>query len=364
MLRYIGLDVHATSCTLAVMTPSGQRQSWEVVATNGAALIDAVKGIRGSLHICLEEGTQSTWLYELLSPVVKEVVVVAQSERRAHVNKNDTEDAFGLAEVIRTRSFKVCRPVYKELGGVKKLRSLVKTYGFLTEDTVRSKNRLKAAYRSQGVSTAGTAVYNSELTSDWLSQLDGSILDATEMLHDSLNAMDGLKAEAEKALLKEARKQKAFAILQSVPGLGPIRAAQLLATVVTPHRFRTKRPFWKYCGLAIQTYSSNDWLPDDKGWKRKRRLMTRGLNQDHNHLLKNIFKGASMTVVQKLPDSSLHRDYQRLLKNGTKPNLAQLTIARKIAAITLAVWKKGRKYEEPTVSPNTSESVENKASQS
>jgi hypothetical protein len=112
--------------------------------------------------------------------------------------------------------------------------------------------------------------------------------------------------------------------------------------------------------LAIQTYSSNDWVADEAGWKRKRRLLTRGLNQDHNHVLKNIFKGAAMTVVQKLPDTALHQDYQRLLKRGTKPNLAQLTIARKIAAITLSVWKKGRSYKEPDNSTNTSESVENK----
>jgi hypothetical protein len=31
--------------------------------------------------------------------------------------------------------------------------------------------------------------------------------------------------------------------------------------------------------------------------------------------------------------------------NGTKPNLAKLTIARRIAAILLAVWKTGEEYD-------------------
>jgi len=46
MERYLGLDVHATSCTLAVMGPTGKRLSWEVVETNGEALVEAVKKIR------------------------------------------------------------------------------------------------------------------------------------------------------------------------------------------------------------------------------------------------------------------------------------------------------------------------------
>jgi predicted NBD/HSP70 family sugar kinase len=43
MTRYIGLDVHASNCTLAVVTETGKRSSWEVVETTPAALIDAVK---------------------------------------------------------------------------------------------------------------------------------------------------------------------------------------------------------------------------------------------------------------------------------------------------------------------------------
>ena len=35
--------------------------------------------------------------------------------------------------------------------------------------------------------------------------------------------------------------------------IGPIRAALLIALIQTPHRFRTKRPLWKYSGFAIET---------------------------------------------------------------------------------------------------------------
>jgi hypothetical protein len=81
--------------------------------------------------------------------------------------------------------------------------------------------------------------------------------------------------------------------------------------------------------------------------------------------MKNVFKGAAMTVTQKLPDSPLHVDYQRLLSKGVKPNLAQLTIARKIAAIVLAVWKNKEPYDPEKGRPKEwkEKSVEDKASE-
>ena len=70
MDRYVGLDGHARSCTLGVIGPSGKRLKSMVVETNGQALVEAVRGIAGQVHLCLEEGTQSAWLYELLAPHV------------------------------------------------------------------------------------------------------------------------------------------------------------------------------------------------------------------------------------------------------------------------------------------------------
>ena len=85
MERYLGLDVHAQSCTLAVISEAGKRLKDVVIETNGQALIEAIRLIPGRKHLCLEEGTQSTWLYEILEPYVDELVVVnARGERGQH----------------------------------------------------------------------------------------------------------------------------------------------------------------------------------------------------------------------------------------------------------------------------------------
>lgn len=58
MGRYVGLDAHADTRTLAVMGPTGRRLTSRVVATNGHALREALRAIRGGVHLCLEEGTR------------------------------------------------------------------------------------------------------------------------------------------------------------------------------------------------------------------------------------------------------------------------------------------------------------------
>ena len=75
MERYIGLDAHGASCTFGVIGPSGRKLRRDVVETNGAALVSYLRSIPGKKHLCLEEGAQSAWLYEILSPHVEEIVV-------------------------------------------------------------------------------------------------------------------------------------------------------------------------------------------------------------------------------------------------------------------------------------------------
>jgi hypothetical protein len=73
--------------------------------------------------------------------------------------------------------------------------------------------------------------------------------------------------------------------------------------------------------------------------------MTRGLNRNRNGLLKHVFKGAAHHVAVCMPSHPLHQDYQRMLKERVKPTLAQLTLARRIAAAVLSMWKHEEVYD-------------------
>lgn len=341
MERYVGLDAHAESCTLAVVGPSGRRLKSMVVETSGAALIEAIRSIPGRVHLCLEEGTQSAWLHETLSPHAAETVVTVPEKNRGQ--KDDLRDAWARAEDLRTG--RIQTRVYKAPTHLAGLRCAGNAYRLATQDMVRAKNRLKAVYRSRGVST-DQSVYEASKRDEWLTQLPYGYRQLAESLCRELDGLTQLRDEAEEWLLKEAKSHPIVRILRTAPGMGPIRVAQLVAIVGTPHRFRTSRQFWSYSGLGIVQHSSSDWVRTKSGeWVRAQVQQTRGLTRKRQPVLKSLFKGAATTVITQLPEDPLHAHYQSMLDSGIKPNLAKLTLSRRIAAIVLAMWKHEEVYD-------------------
>lgn len=342
MERYIGVDPHSASCTLGVVSSTGKRLRELVVETNGEALVSAVVSIPGKRHLCIEEGQYSAWLYEILSPHAERTVVAVPL--REPGNKSDAIDAYGMAERLRNGTLR--RTVYKAPSQFAELRERSRVYVMVVKDVVRCRNRLKSLYRSRGIDVSGERVYDPEQRAQWLSRLPSTARTAAGLLHAELESLLPLRKEAERALLTEARRHPIAKLLETCPGLGPIRVAQLLPVVVTPHRFRSVRSFWSYCGLGIVMRSSSDWVQAKSGsWVRAEVKQARGLNRNHNHVLKGIFKGAAETVVAIGGPTPLRATYERLLEQGTKPNLAKLTVARKIAATVLRMWRDEVEYD-------------------
>jgi len=216
----------------------------------------------------------------------------------------------------------------------------------LVGDVVRTQARIKSVYRSRGVLVTGVDVYSSRRRNEWLDQLPPSTQTRTTRLYDHLDFLLDQKKQAEADLVREAKKHPIVKTLETAPGFGPIRAARLVPIVITPHRFRTKRQFWSYCGLGIVTRSSSDWVQTTEGaWVKARVPQTRGLSRQHNRFLKDIFKGAATTVITQRKKDPIHARYERLLDGGTKPTLAKLSLARMIAATVLRMWKNEEEYD-------------------
>jgi transposase len=341
MERYLGADVHAASTTFCVLDASGRQIRRDVVETNGQALVGYLQPLAGNLHLCIEEGEWSQWRYEILSPRVAELVVYRGEWKPGQ--KNDAIDAHGLAEKLRTG--KITRPVFKDPKHFTALRDRARTYTMVTRDVARVKSRIKSFFRARGVPCVGESVFKAEPRAERARVLPPATREMVDLLGRELTALEALQAEAEDSMVKESHRHRIARILETAPGLGPIRVAQLLPIVVTPHRFRTKRQFWAYCGFGIVMRSSSDWVQEDGRWVKTRVFQTRGLNFNHNRMLKAIFKGAATTVIAHCGANPLREGYDRQLENGTKPNLAKLTVARQIAAIVLAMWKAEQEYD-------------------
>ena len=340
MQRYIGLDAHTRSCTFAVVGESGRRLNSAVVETNGKALVSFIKTVPGRKHVCLEEGTQSTWLSEILSPHCEQVVVT-HLERPSRGRKDDETDAFARAEELRIGAVK---PVFKDDGRMSELRAHVDVQEQITWATVRAQNRLKALYRSRGVSTTGRQIYSAIHRDEYVAKLPRSHRAAALLLHAQYEAMRDVKKDADKQVIEASRKHAIATTLETCPGMGPIRVAQFIATVISPYRFRSSRQLWSYCGMGVVMRSSSDWMQGPGGWQRVERNKTRGLNRNFNRRMKHVFKGAATGVLSHHVEP-MYGDYVKLTQQGTKPPLAKLTLARRIAATVLAMWKNQEVYD-------------------
>jgi hypothetical protein len=73
--KYIGMDVHQATISVAVMDSSGKLIMECILGTKAATTLEFLAGLRGSLPVTLEEGTSAAWLHDLLKPQVSRLVV-------------------------------------------------------------------------------------------------------------------------------------------------------------------------------------------------------------------------------------------------------------------------------------------------
>jgi transposase len=279
--------------------------------------------------------------------------VVCDPRRNALLKEgsaNDRIDARKLAELLRLNSL---RSVYHGENGLQTLKELVRCYLTVSKDVVRVLNRIKAIYRSWGISCAGGSVYNPLHREEWLHKINqASVRRRAELFYEQLDALVPLRQQARQELLADSKKHPAWKLLRSIPCLGPIRASVLMAIVQTPHRFRTKRMFWKYSGFGVVTQTSADHKYVNGQLQRsKKRAFVRGLDCAHNHHLKDVFKSAA--VQASTTNGPLRDFYEALIAKGIRPEMARLTLARKIATISWMVWRKGVAFEAKYLKPQT-----------
>jgi transposase len=350
--KYIGMDVHKESISIAVRNAAGKVVMECVIETKASMILQFFDGLRGDVHVTFEEGTWAAWLYDLLKPHVTKVVV-CDPRRNALLqdgNQNDRVDARKLSDLLYMNKLST---VYHGDHGLRTLKELGRSYLTVTKDQSRVMSRIKAIYRSWAIPCSGKQVYGSRHRAEWLGKIpEPGVHRRAEFYYQQLDALRVLRQEVRRDLLVESKKHKIWKRLCEIPSIGPIRAAELLSILQTPHRFRTKRQLWTYCGLGVVTSSSADHeLENGQLRRRKKRAETRGLNENCNHDLKNLLKGAA--VVASLQPGPFAEFYAALLAKGMRPEMARLTLARKIATIVLIVWKKGVSFDVQHLKPQT-----------
>lgn len=206
---------------------------------------------------------------------------------------------------------------------------LVNGYLSLVNQIGRTKNRLKAVFRSEAINTDSPDFYTSKERVKELSHESAKFV--AESLFWQIASLEKQKGEFREAFRRNIKRYKPIKNLTTIPGIDLVRANIIAAIVCFPERFKTKHKFWGYCMLARHIQES-----DGKIYGNKR---IHGRAE-----LKGVYLGAAESALRT--DSSLRNYYDLLRAKGTPHREAKISLARKNAAISLSLLKNNDTFKD------------------
>jgi transposase len=208
-------------------------------------------------------------------------------------------------------------------------------YQDLIEEGVRLKNRYKSLFRRGGNKVRGESLYKDESFLKGLERNDFRFIG--RQVYKLLEKMEENRKEYVKEIIRYSKGFKEIRYLKSIPGIGWIQAAKIVSQVIEPNRFANKYKYYSYCGLV-----RHKRISDGKGYGSEKIW--------GNRVLKCVYKMAGHSVLRG--SSGLREYYDYLRSKGISHDNAYNGVCRKIAAISLTVWRKGEKYNNKQIIGN------------
>ena len=116
--KYIGMDVHQATISVAVMDSSSKLIMECILETKAATILEFIAGLRGTLSVTFEEGTSAAWLHDLLKPHVSHLVVCDPRRNALLKDGSCSRDVNStrLNPVWRTRRLRVDAKTISQIG--------------------------------------------------------------------------------------------------------------------------------------------------------------------------------------------------------------------------------------------------------
>lgn len=334
---YVGLDMGSSGFHQVAMDKDKVLLKDRKFETSEANLIKAFEDIKGEVHVHLEAAELAAWVRRVLKGKVARIVV-GHTKSSAWISKDplkrDRLDAFKLADLLRCDQ--VHEVYYADEDHRTVFKQIVQHYDDVTSQEVRLKNKIKAAFREQGVIPKGEDVFTVAGREKFLTGVPAAAArEAITQLYELLDVTLRAQKSALKLMKRESEKYPEIARFDEVPGVGVVSACRFSAYVQTPHRFSAKRKLWRYCRLGI-TDRQSDGKP----------LGRQALDWNGNGRLKAMSRTAFNGAMKKADDNLFKRTFRGTLQRTHDETHARLTTQRKILAVLLAMWKGGTEYQD------------------
>jgi transposase len=317
--HYIGLDWAQKNMAIARMELGSPKVHTMDVPANVKELQLYLCKLKGKRTLTLEETTTSQWLYTELRDCVDELIVCDPYRNRllSEGAKTDRIDAVKLVRLLKAGMLK---PVYHSGEQFIYLRKLVSGYRDVVEASVRAKNQRSAILRAVGKDKQDE-------------ELDG-VHDRFVLggIDESIELFDRQRERYRGCFEKLCSKHRVIRNLKSIPGIGVVGAVKIAAMVVDAGRFATDGRYWSYCGLVKLQSISGGVVYGKRGPRCCRSL-------------KAVYMTAAMSVIRN-DEGPLKGYYEHLINTKKRAaSQARKALARKIASVSLAIMKKGEKFD-------------------
>jgi transposase len=334
-MNYIGTDTHISTLDFKVVNNLGKVTMADKVPTSALKFINFVKSVPRPRQVIIEEGPLAAWFLEICTQN-EEQLIISDPKRNHWIGssgqKEDPIDAEKLAQLARGGYIK---EIHHPTGQRRRFRELVMAYHDTVKSVVRVKNKIKAKFLQNGISSSGQTVYSPDHRTQWRQKLpqEPILLVIIDSLWQQLDQIRDNLETLLREIKEQAKRYPEIKLIDEIPGMGVIIAATVVAILETPQRFADKRKVWAYAGLGIDRKSSANKIYAEK------------LGKEYNRILKCVVEEAAQAAINSDKDNSFRRTYSEMtIKKGISPQRAKLTIARDIIATAWAMWKKGDHY--------------------
>ena len=354
-VRFVGLDVHKDSISIAVADLDGSAP--QVVATVPNELRALLKQLRkleksGELRCCYEAGPTGFGLHRELLKAGIDCVVVAPSmvpQQAGDRIKTDPRDAIKLARFLRSGDL---TPIHVPDEQTEAMRDLERAREDAKRAERTARHQLSKFLLRHGLRYAGKSWSQRHL--DWIREQHFEFEAQRRVLENYLHAVEQNRERVAVLTRDIAELVETWSLKPLVKALQALRGVQLVSAVTIAaelgemRRFASAPQLMAYLGLVPSEHSS--------GGTKKRGGITRTGNQ---HVRKTLVESAwsyrykpSMSyeirrrnegVSAQVRDIAwkaqqrLHRRYQRLLKRGKSKQQTVTALARELAGFIWAI---------------------------
>lgn len=338
---YAGLDVSLKETAVCIVNEAGKITFERMVQTDPQVIAACLsKHAPGLQRFGLESGATSAWLWREFHKMG--LPVVCLDSRDAHRvlsmrrNKNDRNDARGLADLVRMGWYREARVRSID---AQFTRSLLLSRQQLLESRREIENKMRGALKTLGIMTGPTngrgfiaRVREHRTDNEWL----GPVLDPLLAARASIAVQ--LKV-ATKSILDIARDDADIRRMMSVPGVGPMTALAFKAAIDDPKRFTSSTKVGPYLGLTPRQYQSgeSEWIG--------------GVGRTNDPLLRSYLYEAAGALMTRVRRNCHLKTWAKRLARRVGWKRASIAVARKIAVILHAIWRDGTFFE--WQAPNT-----------